>query len=68
MTPRNTGKEPAHSTSGHLRWWGLLIVCTLTLGTLIILAIKTSMPLVLIAEAISVVLLAATALIKALRD
>lgn len=69
MASRAARKGPVNSTGRtRLPWWILLTVCALTLGTLIILAIGTSAPLVLIAEAISVVLLAVTTLVKALRD
>lgn len=49
-------------------WWALLIICALILGILVILALKTSTPVILIAEAISVVLLAVAALVKALEN
>jgi hypothetical protein len=50
-----------------LPWWAALALCALILGTLITLAVCTTTPLILVAEAIAVVLCSAAAFLKDLR-
>ncbi|REF00959.1 hypothetical protein [Thermomonospora umbrina] len=45
-------------------WWVLLSLCILFLGTLLVLALMTHTPLILIAEALAVILFGISALIK----
>lgn len=45
-------------------WWVLLTLCLLFLGTLLVLALMTHTPLILIAEALAVVLFGISALLK----
>jgi hypothetical protein len=49
-------------------WWVLLGLSAMILGTLIVLALCTSEPLILVAEAIAVVLLSIEGLAKILKD
>jgi hypothetical protein len=49
-------------------WWVLLGLSAMILGTLIVLALCTTAPLILVAEAIAVVLLSVDGLTKILKD